>query len=358
MLHGRLCSLALAALLVVVSALPGFAESIPASRSIQTIRTAWLAEYEAFAAWYAHEQKWDEENGIRLEFEVFPTGKNLMDNMRNAGCVIGGGGGVAVVAGLLERDVTIIAMGADETEANALYVRPNSPLLTRKGENPQYPNVFGSAALLSGKTLVTPLGTSAHQLLHTWLGRLGVDEAAVTTLDAKPEEALAAFVGGMGDVVALWAPYTAAAESQGLRRVATGKDCGIVQPAFIVAEYDFTEQYPEQTVAFLKAYLRAADALAMTPLDELVPLYQRFMVAFGHPLDADAARVDLTTHCFFTAKEQRAFFQNRTAGGEGNLWLEDVIRFHQATGALSRRQLGELERMPRLTSRFLDAAMH
>ena len=143
-------------------AVPGFVCASP----LPTVRTAWLAEHEAFAAWYAHERKWDAENGISLELVLFPTGKNLVDNMRGAGCVIGGCGGAAAVFGLLDKRIYVIGVGSDETAANAVYVRPDSPLLALKGENPSYPELYGSAAAMQGKTVLAPVGTSAHQLLY------------------------------------------------------------------------------------------------------------------------------------------------------------------------------------------------
>ena len=67
---------------------------------------------------------------------VFPTGKNLVDNMRRSGCVIGACGGAAAVFGILGGQVSVIGVAADETAANAVYVRPDSSLLKLKGENP------------------------------------------------------------------------------------------------------------------------------------------------------------------------------------------------------------------------------
>lgn len=343
-------------LLALVAALalaaPGLAPASPSP-----LRTAWLSEYEAFAAWYAHERKWDVENGISLEFQVFPTGKNLVDNMRRSECVIGGCGGVAAVFGILDGRTCVIGVGADETAANAVYVRPDSPLLKLKGENPCYPELYGSAAAMQGKTVLAPVGTSAHQLLYFWLERLGTSDAESLVLDTKPEEALKAFAGGMGDAVVLWAPDTYKAEALGFRRLATGRECGITQPILLIADRKFADAHPEQVAAFMKAYLRAVDALLALPKDELVPLYRRFMEAFsGQPIPEAVARGELDTHRFLSADEQRKLFRSRSEGGLLHFWIEDAIRFHEATGALSRRQIRALERTPFVTPRFLEEA--
>lgn len=349
MLFARL----LAFVVAVALAVPGWALASPSP----TVRTAWLAEHEAFAAWYAHERKWDAENGISLELVLFPTGKNLVDNMRGAGCVIGGCGGAAAVFGLLDKRAYVIGVASDETDANAVYVRPDSPLLAVRG-NPSYPDLCGDAAAMRGRTVLAPLGTSAHQLLYFWLERLGTSDAETIVIDTKPEEALKAFMGGMGDAVALWAPDTYRAEALGLRRAATGRGCGITQPILLIADRKAADADPAAVAAFLKAYFRAVEALAALPGEELVPLYQRFMRDFaGRGLSVEEARADLESHRFLSGEEQPALFRNGDGGGLLHGWIGDVIRFHEATGALSRRQSKALEAMPLAAPRFLDGAV-
>ncbi len=248
-------------------------------------------------------------------------------------------------------------MGSDETAANAVYVRPDSPLLALKGENPSYPELYGSAAAMQGKTVLAPVGTSAHQLLYFWLERLGTSDAEAIVIDTKPEEALKAFMGGMGDAVALWAPDTYKAESLGLKRVATGRDCGITQPILLIADRKAADADPAAVTAFMKAYLKAVEAISALPKEELAPLYQRFMRDFaGQEVSVEVARADLEHHRFLSGDEQRAIFRSRAEGGLLQAWIEDVVRFHEATGALSRRQSKALEGVPLATSRFLDEA--
>lgn len=343
----------LAFVVAVALAVPGLAPASPPS----PLRTAWLAEHEAFPAWYAQERKWDAENGIALELVLFPTGKNLVDNMRGAGCVIGGCGGAAAVFGLLDKRVYVIGVASDETDANAVYVRPDSPLLAVRGANPSYPQLYGDAASVRGRTVLAPLGTSAHQLLYFWLERLGTSDAETIVIDTKPEEALKAFIGGMGDAVALWAPDTYKAEALGLRPAATGRGCGITQPILLIADRKAADADPAAVAAFLKAYFRAVEALSAMPQEELVPLYQRFMRDFaGRGLSVEEARADVESHRFLSGEEQRALFRGGDGGGLLHGWIADVIRFHEATGALSRRQSKALEAMPLAAPRFLDGA--
>ena len=48
------------------------------------LKTAWLGEHEAFAAWYAKQKGWDLEEGFRLEMRSYDSGKQLMAGMNTA----------------------------------------------------------------------------------------------------------------------------------------------------------------------------------------------------------------------------------------------------------------------------------
>ena len=40
-----------------------------------TVKSAWLTEFEALPAWYAHERQWDAAAGITLDMRLYPSGK-------------------------------------------------------------------------------------------------------------------------------------------------------------------------------------------------------------------------------------------------------------------------------------------
>ena len=48
-------------------------------------------------------------------------------------------------------------------------VRPDSPLLDTKGANKGYPNLYGKADDVRGKTIICPASSSAQYLLTKWL---------------------------------------------------------------------------------------------------------------------------------------------------------------------------------------------
>lgn len=97
------------------------------------LRTAWLAEFEAFAAWYAHDRQWDRENNPAVELRPFPTGRLLVDNMHAYGWNLGACGGVPALRALLRKDVYVVGVGTEEAAFNAVYARASSPLARLNG---------------------------------------------------------------------------------------------------------------------------------------------------------------------------------------------------------------------------------
>ena len=323
------------------------------------LRTAWLAEFEAFAAWYAHGRQWDRENNPAVELRPFPTGRLLVDNMHAYGWNLAACGGVPALRALLRKDVYVVGVGTEEAASNAVYARASSPLARLNGG--------GAARYLRGKTVLCPLGTSAHQLLLAWLDGMGLWDTDVTIVDVEPDEAVRALAKGLGEAAALWAPATYAAEELGLFRLTDGRKSGIAQPVLLLAERGYADKHPERITAYLRSYLQAVESFGKMPVEELALLYQRFQREFaGKALSAANARRELETHLLFPLETHLLFpleKQKALLGGveadaarpEGTLrdWLKDVIAFHKKTGALSSREAGELESLPLVTPRFL-----
>ena len=59
--------------------------------------------------------------------------------------VIGACGAFPILTSHYPEQFTIIGVGNDESLANAVMVRPDSPLLNTKGANKGYPNLYGKA---------------------------------------------------------------------------------------------------------------------------------------------------------------------------------------------------------------------
>ena len=246
-------------------------------------------------------------------------------------------GAVPALTATLSERLDIIAVANDESAANALYVRADSPLLSIKGTNPAYPDIYGDQATVKGKEILCPKGTSAHYMMAAWLKSLGLEEKDVRVKYMSPVQALGAFAGGLGDVVALWAPLTYDADAKGFKPAALSSNCGVSQPVLIVANHEYAIQYPERVEAFLKMYLRVITFMRETPVETLVPDYVRFYEEWtGRKLTSEIAAKDLANHAVFNLEEQLALFDDAQGKSKLQNWLTDIAAFYESIGMVRK----------------------
>ena len=169
------------------------------------LETGWLPEHETFLIWYAKQKGWDKQEGLDIVLNRFDSGKDLIGNADK--WVIGACGAFPILTSPYPEQFTIIGVGNDESLANAVMVRPDSPLLDTKGANKGYPNLYGKADDVRGKTIICPASSSAQYLLTKWLAAYGLttEDVRIQNTDAVP--GLQAFFEGEGDAIVLWAPY-------------------------------------------------------------------------------------------------------------------------------------------------------
>lgn len=118
-------------------------------------------------------------------------------------------------------------------------VRPDSPLLDTKGANKGYPNLYGKADDVRGKTIICPASSSAQYLLTKWLAAYGLttEDVRIQNTDAVP--GLQAFFEGEGDAIVLWAPYSYTGDEHGLKVAATSRSVNAPQSVLLMADKDF-----------------------------------------------------------------------------------------------------------------------
>ena len=167
------------------------------------LETGWLPEHETFLIWYAKQKGWDKQEGLDIVLNRFDSGKDLIGNADK--WVIGACGAFPILTSHYPEQFTIIGVGNDESLANAVMVRPDSPLLDTKGANKGYPNLYGKADDVRGKTIICPASSSAQYLLTKWLAAYGLttEDVRIQNTDAVP--GLQAFFEGEGDAIVLWA---------------------------------------------------------------------------------------------------------------------------------------------------------
>lgn len=297
-----------------------------AAQEPETLKTAWLAEHEAFAAWYGKERGWDREAGFTLEMERYPSGRELIAGIGESKWSIGACGALPALAAVLESRLEIVGVGNDESYSTGVYARADSPLLGAVGHNPAFPEMAGSPETVKGKTILCPVGSSAYYTVAQWLRGLGLSVGDVVIRDVNPKTGLEAFSRGEGDAIAFWAPFTHEAERLGYKPVVMSNQCGASQPILIVANQPFAARHPERVASFLKMYFRGIDALRTAPRETLIKDYRRFYQEWtGRELSEEAAAWELERHPVYTLEEQLAMF-----GPDGHLmeWLRNLAHFH------------------------------
>ena len=264
------------------------------------IKTAWLGELETLACWNAHQNKMDKD--LVFGMTLYPTGKRLADSYNSwdvAAC-----GLFPAFDAIIKNEAVIIGLGTDETVGNTLFAKQDSNILTAKGINAEYPEVFGSPETVRGKTILCTFNSNAHMLVLTWLNIIGLSDQDVRLVDVKPEEAFSAFKNGMGDILALWAPDTYLALDNNFVPIAEAKNCKINFLTVLLANKVFYEQHPEKVKEFLAIYYENAELLNKMEQAELAELYSNFLWSFANT-DLSAEDAQKITQCqkIFTKSE-------------------------------------------------------
>lgn len=278
------------------------------------LKTAWLGEYEAFPVWYAKQRGWDREAGLDVEMLRFDSGKALIEGMKAYKWVIAGCGIVPTVTASFAAPFDVVAVPADEAPANAVLARKDGR--------------FDDAATVRGKLVLCPQGTSAHYTLARWLRGLGLEEKDVKIRFMPPAQALGAFNGGLGDLLATWAPHTYAAEKAGCRIVSTAADIKVSLPLVLLADRRFAAEHADLVGRFLALYQRGAAVLAGEPGQEAIAAYVRFCKEWaGRELDEATALEDLHAHRVLSVADQLKLMGEGGTDGSLRAALADMAAF-------------------------------
>ena len=322
------------------------------AKAAEQLQTAWIGEHEAFLVWYAKQKGWDKDAGLDIRMLRFGSGDKIVSRQGDYQWKIAGCGAVPTLMAASKGQFYVVGIGNDESDLNAIYVRPDSPILKAKGANPRYPDVYGNADTVRGKLILCPEKTSAHYLLSTWLHILGLKDEDVKIQNVLPGPAVDMFSKGFGDAVSIWAPATYTAAQKGSQLAASSPDCGIRQPILLLADREFADKNPEQVRAFLRVYLRVVDAMHSEGFDAFVQEYIRFNKTWNEKLmTREEAVEDLRAHPVFSLGEQITLFHPES----GNLrnWLRGITAFYGRIGELSQEDVANLNAFGFLNDSFL-----
>ena len=197
-----------------------------AQQKLIPLPTAWMPEHETFFPWYAKEKGWDKEEGLDFSLPYFESGMAMLEALPAKKWFFGGIGGIPMIMGALRYNAYMIGIGNNESWANAVYVRPDSPVLKSKGAQKGFPNVYGKVEDVKGKTFLVTTVSSAHYAMGSYLSVFGLKDKDVVVKSMDQASIMAAFEKGIGDFAAIWAPYTYTAEAKGWKEAGNVDSCG------------------------------------------------------------------------------------------------------------------------------------
>ncbi|MCE5334240.1 MAG: ABC transporter substrate-binding protein [Desulfobacteraceae bacterium] len=351
------CTTAYILILSVLLVFTWFAPAWAAGKTV-TFNTAWEPEFETFITWYAKEKGWDKEAGLEFNIKYFDSGMGMMEALPAKQWVVGACSGTPATVGAARYGTKIIAIASDEGLANAVFVRPDSPILKVKGWNPKFPEVYGSPETVKGKTVVCTTVTSGHFVLSAWLGIFGLKDTDIVIKNMDPFQCVAAFESGIGDMVSLWAPHMYTGIEKGWKIAGNIRNCGASMPLVIIGETEYLEKNPEVIAKFLKVYFRGIDMMKNTPVEKLVPEYQKFMLDFcGLEMSESMCKMDIENHPVFDLREQLKVFDASKGASTVEGWQKGILEFFTAQKKLkeedANKVVGPDGRLNFITDKYL-----
>jgi NitT/TauT family transport system substrate-binding protein/sulfonate transport system substrate-binding protein len=214
---------------------------------------------DAYPTWNIIKKGLDKEAGLKLKMIFFDSGMPQIEAMPAKAWDIATTGGVPMLMGALRYKAYMVAATMDDGYNNMVLVRPDNPILKVKGSNPDFPNIYGTADLVKGNTILVPTVSSAHYALAGYLGALGLKESDVVIQNMEAGSAIAAFDAGVGDMVTVWAPASITGLDKGWKRVSAGSDSGTSMPLAMIVSKKFGDEKAELIAKFMKLYFDEVD---------------------------------------------------------------------------------------------------
>lgn len=344
-----------AAVLMVASMAPG-----AQAADLVKVKTAWVAGLEMFPLWYGVNKGWDKAEGIEVEYQKYASGPAQMEALPSGAWNIASTGIGGILVGGMRHDVRIIgAPMADSDTSNAIYTRADSPLLTVKGYNKDFPQVSGSPELMKGKNLLVTLNSANHFIAGRWLTALGLKPSDVKLTNMDVNSMLVSFDKNIGDVMSAWTPITTAAENRGYKRVASSVSLDARQVSQFVADHKWIDNNGDAAVKFLRFQYHANQYIRdnlTTPqvIDAAVQYYRE--VLGDKKLTREEIAFGLTDRPPLTLQEALDFATPVAGHDKLTGWNNQAAEFFSSVGSYSPDELKKFESQPLVTNEYLVKA--
>ncbi|MHB8156494.1 MAG: ABC transporter substrate-binding protein [Desulfocucumaceae bacterium] len=353
----RVTSLIMMFLLVAVAAMGcGKAEDKSAGKGAEkpaVIRVSHQPEFETFQTYQAMQEGLDKKAGVEFKLVYFDSGMPQIEALPANQWDVGATGGVPMLMGALRYDAYMIGLANDESLANVVMARPDSPVLQKKGADPKFPEIYGTADQIKGKTILATTVSSGHYGMSSYLKALGLKDTDVKIQNLEQAQAVAAFESGKGDMVALWSPFMYTGLQKGWKIVASSDQVGANVPLVLMANKKFADEHPDQVVKFLDVYFQGIDKMKKEKTNLWEP-YQKFLKDWGGiEISKEDAIMDIEKHPVYDLKEQLAMFDNSKGPSQMDQSMAGIADFFTAQGKFTPEEKEKVMKSGFINDKFL-----
>lgn len=264
-----------------------------------------------------------EEEGLYKGFDtetlVFVSGNTQNEALGADEWEVGVTGLPPAIFGGVSYDLKIIGFSVDDTVSPRFYVRPDSDILSVRGEVEGCPDIYGNAETWRGKQILCPTATSSHLMLVVVLEKLGLKESDVEIVHMDPSQALTAFKAGEGDVLACWPPIAYSVEEDWVL-AASGVATGEQIPIVVVASEKALTEKRDLVKSWLKQYYQHCESMA-GDMDKLAETLEILELDNGLTIDTEGARKIVEERPLPSFAEQTELF----SGEQGETRADEVV---------------------------------
>ena len=329
----------------------------PDASAIDKLRLSLQPTPDCFVVWRIINEGLDKKAGLDLEMIYADSGVSQIEALPAKAWDLANLGGVPMLMGALRYKAYMIALSANDGYNNMVMVRPNSPILNAKGVNPSYPDLYGSAELVKGKTALVPTVTSAHYALSGWLKALGLADKDIVIQNMEPGQAVAAFDSGVGDIISVWVPFSLTGIKKGWKVVADGAMTHSSVPLVWTTPRDFGDKNPELVKKFMLLYFQEIDRYQnelKTDKAALVPKVRKVFKDWGGmDMTDEMVSMMLETYKMYDLKQNLQMLDDSKGKSEAFLMMKSVADFFTENKRFTPEQREQVLNTDFITAKFL-----
>ena len=352
----RLTIVALVFLLFALGSFVCLQAAAQTATKVDLLRVSHQPVYEGFLTWQAIQEGLDKKAGLELKMVYFDSGMPQVEALTAKQWDIGSIGTVPMLLAALRLDALMVATSYDDSYNHFVLVRPDSPILKTKGANPKYPEVYGKAEDIKGKTILVTTVSAGHYVVSSWLKVFGLKDSDVKIQNMEAGQVLAAFESGKGDICELWSPFAPLAVlKKGWKKVCIGNDVGARMFMPVILDKDVAARRPDAVVKFLRLWFQQIDRQKKEGLTSAtLALYQKYMKDWaGMSLTEEMARWDNELEPLWGLKQQQELFDSSKGPCQIEKWFAGVADFFADNGRIKPEERDQAMKKKFVTDKFL-----